>query len=285
MNNPLVTISIPTYNSEKSLEKCLNAIKRQTYKDIEINVIDKCSLDKTLDIAKKYNIEIVKKTKGSLLESRYLGAKIAKGKYILILDSDQILVKNCIERALKLVREEGFSMLALEENTYRWKTIIEKLFYLDRKLINSISDLSPFTGVIMPRFFEKSLLLSAYDNIPKEVFPNTGGPDHAIVYYEAWKIDKKVGIVPDAVYHIEPSNFFQLCPKFFRWGYTSIDAHFGKYQKLMNQKERFRKGLFKKGLIIESIGSICILLLKGIWFKVGYFLGKLDKKLGIPRRF
>ena len=52
MKGKLVSVNIPTYNSESTLEQCLKAVKNQTYKDIEIVIIDSYSKDKTLDIAK-----------------------------------------------------------------------------------------------------------------------------------------------------------------------------------------------------------------------------------------
>jgi len=285
MNSPLVTITLPTYNSTATLVICLKSIFNQTYRNIEVNVIDGGSKDNSIEIAKKFGVSNIKILKGSLLEARHEGVKLAKGKYILIFDSDQILQPDSIERALNLIEGKNLDMLAFGESVYKKDTFIEKLFNLDRRLINRINDLSPLTGVIMPRFFRTELLRKAYENIPKSMFPNTGGPDHAIVYYEARKISKKIGVLPKAVKHIEPRTLIQMWPKFYRWGYTSVDAHFGKYKRLMIQKERFRTGLFTKGLVKESMGSILLLILKGLSFKLGYYIGRLDKRLEIFRRY
>lgn len=281
---PLVTICIPTYNSNKTISKCLDAIKKQTYKNIEINIVDN-SKDNTVAIAKKFGVKNIKIFKGSLLEARYEGTKMAKGKYTLILDSDQILESDLIERAVQISEKEKLDMIALEEQVYSNQSLLEKLFELDRKLINKVNDLSPFTGVIMPRFFNTKLLLNAYGRIPKKIFPHTGGPDHAIVYYEAWKLSKKIKVLPKAVKHLEPKSLRMFLPKFFRWGYTSVEAHFGKYNNLMKRKERFRTGLFTKWLILESLGSISLLILKGVPFKLGYYLAWIDRKVGWPRRY
>ena len=282
---PLITVSIPTRNSGRTLRICLKALKAQTYKNFEVNIVDKESIDDTVTIARKYRVKKILTVKSSLLQARYEGAKVANGNYVLILDSDQILAKDALEKAVKLIKSKKFEMLVFEEFVYRNKTFLERLFACDRMLINSVNDLSPFTGVIMPRFFKKSLLLRAYGNIPSKVFPNTGGPDHAIVYYESWKLSKKIGIVSKAVSHMEPSTLRELLPKFFRWGYTSVDVRFGKYATLMDKKERLRTGLFSKGLIIESLGSITLLIFKYIAFKCGLYMGKIDRKLGIARRY
>lgn len=284
MSNPLVTITIPTYNSSKSLKFCLEELKNQSYKNIQINIIDGFSTDNTIKIANEFHIKDIKKVKGSLLRARYEGVNIARGEYVLILDSDQILHKDAVEHAVKMMQKKRFDMLALEEGVYLNNTFVEKLFRMDRRLINTLNNLSPFTGVIMPRFFKSSLLKQAYKNIPKEIIlSNIGGPDHAIVYYEAWLISKKVGVLKNSIRHIEPINLRQLMKKFYRWGYTSVDAHYGPYSHLMRQKERLRTGLFTKGLFIESICSVILLFFKGIAFKTGYYKGVLDRYMQIER--
>ena len=53
--NPLVTISIPTFNSASFLKKCLKAARDQTYKNIEVNVVDGNSRDETVEIANKFD--------------------------------------------------------------------------------------------------------------------------------------------------------------------------------------------------------------------------------------
>lgn len=278
MSNPLVTITIPTYNSAKFINFCLSALKNQSYKNIEINIIDGFSKDETIEIAEKFPVKEINKIKGSLLQARYEGVKLAKGKYVLLLDSDQILSKDTIERAVEKMEKEDWDMVVLEEDVYHPNTFVEKLFQMDRRLINKVNNLNPFTGVIMPRFFKRDLLRQSYANIEPEFFSNTGGPDHAIVYYEAWLISKKVGVLTDAVKHMEPSTLKELMKRFYRWGYTSVEAHYGHYHHLMSQREKlFRSGLFTKGMFKESVGSVLLLLFKGLAFKIGYYKGVFDR--------
>ncbi len=81
---PLVSVNIATYNSEKTLVKCLDSIKEQTYKNIEIIIMDSYSKDKTLDIAKSYGTKIV--FAPTLATARKAGADVSQGDYIFILD-------------------------------------------------------------------------------------------------------------------------------------------------------------------------------------------------------
>lgn len=270
-----VTVSIPTYNSGSFLTRCLTALKNQTYKKIEINIIDGGSTDNTVEIAKNFKAKILT-VKGSLMRSRFEGVKIANGDYVLLLDSDQILSKNAIEKCIKKIEENNLDMLILEEDVWRKETVLENLFHLDRKLVHSVKDYSPYTSVLLPRFFKKDLLLSAYNKVPKKVIDYAMPQDHAILYLEAWKLSKKIGMVNNAVKHIEPGSVMLLSKKFFRWGFyskatikTPYDAYFHK------RTERFRKGMFQKGLYKESMASIALLLIKGIPYKSGYFARKI----------
>lgn len=276
MKKALVTITVPTYNSARFLRLCLEAIRNQNYDRIEINIVDGYSNDDTIKIAKEFGIKRILYYRGYLLGARYQGVKAAKGDFILILDSDQILEPTTIKRAVDMAVKNKLKMVVLEENVYRHKTFIEKLFDMDRRLFNKVGDLDPYTGVILPRFFESKLLNQAYSRIPNKIFSRTGGPDHAIVYLESHLLSPTVAVLPNAVRHIEPSSLRELWKKFYKWGYTSVTAHdFGRYHTLMSKKERFRTGLFTHGMYIESLGSILLLILKGLAFKLGYLMAQL----------
>ena len=275
MQEKLVTISIPTYNSEKFLAKCLESIKKQTYKEIEINIIDGNSKDKTLEIARKFGINEIINYPGGLLEARCKGANIAKGDYILLLDSDQVLEPDCIAKTVQAIEQND--MLILEEDVYRCENFIEKLFHYDRKLVHFTKDFDPMTSVMLPRFYKKEVLLNAFENIPQDVRESVGGQDHAIIYFEAWAISKKIDLVPNAVKHIEPNSLIAMWKKFYRWGYTSVGARSNKYTELLSKKERFRKGLFQNGMIKASFASVLLLLIKGVPYKAGYYFAKFKQ--------
>lgn len=274
--NPLVTITIPTLNSEKSLPLCLDAIKKQTYRNIEVILVDGNSTDNTVSIAKKYHVQRIISCTGGLLESRIKGVNNANGSFVLLLDSDQILEKTTVERCIQTSHTGGYKMLALGEQVYKCTSVLEWLFRCDRTIIETVLDYDPKTSVILPRFFEKPLLKKAISNIPSHIVDSVGGPDHAILYWESWKITNKITSIPHAVFHMEPSSVVHFVKKFYRWGKTGISAKtIPEYKSLMSDKERFRKGLFTKGLIIESFGSVILLLLKGFPYKLGYYIGKL----------
>ena len=85
----MLSIVIPTYNEAEYLPYLLRSIKNQTYKDYEVIIGDRESIDGTVEIAKGYGVHIV--PGGHPAEGRNQGAKIAQGEIILFLDADVIL--------------------------------------------------------------------------------------------------------------------------------------------------------------------------------------------------
>ena len=104
MNNPLVSVLIANYNNEIFIPECINSIRKQTYKNIEIIFFDDCSKDNSIDEIKNFEeVKIIQnkiKTKiGSFNQMKAFEEtyKLSDGKIILLLDSDDYLHKNKIE--------------------------------------------------------------------------------------------------------------------------------------------------------------------------------------------
>lgn len=100
----IVSIIIPVYNSEKYLKQCIDSVIKQDYHDIELICVDDGSNDSSARIIYDYcqfdnRINYIKKPHTNAGDSRNLGLSIAKGKYIIFLDSDDILeagiIKSC----------------------------------------------------------------------------------------------------------------------------------------------------------------------------------------------
>jgi len=270
MEKELVSVTIPTYNSEKTLEIALKSIKKQTYKNIEIIIIDSHSKDKTLVVAKKYGAKIVV-CKGKLLEARIKGTKVSKGKYVLLLDSDQILEETVIKRAVEKMKD--YDSLWFFERAYNKKRWLPSLYDADRLLVQTYW--VPDEDIVLPRFFRKDLLLRALDKIPKKYINICAAQDHIITWHEFKKLTKRNGMVENAVQHIEPSNLISLFKKQWRWGKTTRNFYkTGIYRELITKKNSFRK--FRKEHLNWSIKSFILRILRGIPYKLGYLFGGLS---------
>jgi len=111
-----VSIIIPTHNSEKYLEECIESALNQTYQDIEIIAVDDGSTDNSLEILKKYSdkIKIITMKSCTLPAALNQGLKIAKGEWIKRLDSDDVLYPNAVENLVsvgKNIEDKKITML------------------------------------------------------------------------------------------------------------------------------------------------------------------------------
>ena len=91
---PFFSIIIPVYNVQKYIARCLDSVVNQSFKDIEIIIIDDCGNDDSINIAKEYankdsRIRILKNSENKgLFHTRIEGERVANGKYIMHVDSD-----------------------------------------------------------------------------------------------------------------------------------------------------------------------------------------------------
>lgn len=111
--NSKISIIVPIYNVEKYLEECIESIINQTYKNIEIILIDDGSTDKSGEICDKYSkkdsrIKTIHQENKGIAETRNVGLKYATGEYIAWVDSDDIISNNMYEVLLKnMIKEDA----------------------------------------------------------------------------------------------------------------------------------------------------------------------------------
>jgi len=188
--NPLVSVVITTKNEEKNIENCLRSIKDQTYKNIELIVVDNFSKDKTVEIAKKYGANIY--TKGHERSSqRNYGAHISKGKYLLYLDADMILSPNVVEECVEKCERKKVGAIYIPEQ------IVGEGFWI------KVRDFE--------RSFHTGTVADAVRFVRKDFFERVEGFDESLVGPEDWDFDRKIrgigrtAIIDTALYHNEGS--------------------------------------------------------------------------------
>lgn len=131
----LISVIVPVYNVEKYLIRCVNSILSQTYKNIEIILVDDGSPDNCPricdELSKKYsNIMVVHKENGGLSSARNAGIEICKGKYISFVDSDDFIDKNFLLRLYDVITEYDADVAMLQ---YREVTSDDKLYKVKNK--------------------------------------------------------------------------------------------------------------------------------------------------------
>lgn len=105
-----ISIIVPIYNVEKYLERCILSIIKQTYQNIEIILVNDGSTDSSIEICKKYSkldprILLIDKENGGLSDARNVGLQVAKGDYVLFVDSDDYIELDSCEKFVGTIKK------------------------------------------------------------------------------------------------------------------------------------------------------------------------------------
>lgn len=120
--NGLVSVIMPVYNAEQFISETLESILNQTYKNLEVIIVDDCSIDRSFQKIKPYIIANRKiryhkldKNSGAAV-ARNIALKFAKGRYVAFIDSDDLWLINKTEKQLTLMKNKNaaFSFTAIE---------------------------------------------------------------------------------------------------------------------------------------------------------------------------
>lgn len=170
--NPLVSIIITTRNSARTLKDLLESVKKQSYKKIEIIVVDNNSSDKT----KKIGLKFTKKVYDFGPErsaQRNFGARKAKGSYYLVLDSDMTLEKDVVGQCVSEIRKNNRKEVAIPEVSFG-----ESFWAKSKTLEREIN-----TG---EKFFESARFF------PKDIFWEANGYDENLTGPEDWDLPQRI---------------------------------------------------------------------------------------------
>lgn len=112
MEMELITIIIPVYNAEKTVERCLESVINQSYKNLEILIINDGSGDKTQDICEDYarkdfRIKVFRQENKGVSAARNFGIKNATGKYLAFVDADDYIENNMIDYLHQMYQDEA----------------------------------------------------------------------------------------------------------------------------------------------------------------------------------
>ena len=108
-NNPLVSVIIPVYKVESFLNRCLRSVVGQSYKELEIILVDDGSPDKCPQMCEQWKdkdkrIKVIHKENGGLSSARNAGMKIMTGDYVCFVDSDDWIEPIMIEHLMEMIR-------------------------------------------------------------------------------------------------------------------------------------------------------------------------------------
>ena len=135
-----ISIIIPIYNTALYLNKCLDSIINQTYKNIEIILINDGSKDNSLKICQEYTfrdnrIILINKQNAGVSQARNDGIKIASGDYIMFVDSDDWLELNTIEICVNEIKNYDLLLFPYIRE-FKDRSIPRKLYKMEFSINN-----------------------------------------------------------------------------------------------------------------------------------------------------
>lgn len=206
---PLVSVIVPVYNVEKYIEECLDSIVKQTYKELQIIVVDDGSTDMSNQKVKPYlsdsRIQFIEQANKGLSGARNTGLKSANGKYVLFVDSDDYLEINAIKELVYLMEKDQVDLIRfngkafldelnepIEQNNYDFSHRLEEGVLYTQNLfeMNRRTFASPVYLYMVKREVIKKNALSFYEGILHEdelfttqIFLNSHSMIYANVFY------------------------------------------------------------------------------------------------------
>lgn len=275
MDNPLVSVIIPTKNSEKFLEECLKSIKNQAYGNIEIIVVDNNSGDRTKEIAKKYADKVFN-CGPERSAQRNFGANQSSGAYFFFVDSDMVVSSKVAESCVKKTAGNEFAKgIIIPEESYG-----EGFWAQCKKLERSF-----YSGVDWmeaARFFKKDAYRAA------------GGYDENMVSGEDWDLSQRIGKtgklirISEKIYHNEGrATLSEIVKKKFYYAkklavYADKRKNSGDFKKQTGIFSRYKLFLSQpKALFKNPIIGTGMLFMKTCEFAFGG-LGYLQEKITKP---
>lgn len=176
MDKPKITIIVPVYKVEQCLDRCVTSLINQSFKDIEIILVNDGSPDKCPAMCDEYakeddRIRVIHKNNGGLSDARNTGIHSAKGDYILFVDSDDYIEADACEKFSNIVSEQsvdivigGATMITgsnarrLLPSTSLHNSVLPGTEYLKHELKHNVARMAAWFNLYRREFLQKSNL-------------------------------------------------------------------------------------------------------------------------------
>jgi glycosyltransferase involved in cell wall biosynthesis len=218
---PLVSVIIPAYNHELYVQEALQSVINQTYKNIQLIVINDGSTDETgtvitnfIENNNNFNIEYFSKPNEGICRTLNKGLELAKGKYVAFLASDDMWTSDRIEKQVQLMEENANIGLVFSDNYFIRNNQIAQIKGTDYKpsikkcFINNIQNINMYEKLLTEDIIPALTVL-----IRKECLDKVGGFDNNLKAedYDMWlRMAKEFPMAfidePLAYYRIHDTN-------------------------------------------------------------------------------
>jgi glycosyltransferase involved in cell wall biosynthesis len=261
-DEPLVSVIIPTRNSEDTLERCLESVESQSYKNVEIIVVDNYSSDKTREIADKFKCKVLLKDHERSIQVNF-GAKNSKGKYLYRVDSDFILDRRLIQEAVRSAENHNYDAIIIHNTSDPTISFWSRVRKAERDCYKG-DDV-----ILVVRFYRR------------KVFDTIGGYDENLLAGEDYDFSNRLlregcrigRITPEEVHIGEPKTLADIVRKSYFYG-KSINRFINKNSKRGRQQlNPFRRSYLRhlNNLTSDPIIFTGFVFYQGVRYLAAFF--------------
>lgn len=200
---PKVSVIIPTYNREEFISETIQSVLDQTFKDFEVIVVDDGSTDNTKRELEKFGsrIKVIEQKNSERAASRNNGIKDSTGKYIAFLDSDDLWIKNKLEKQVEIL-DRNHSVLVygqcLRTNENGQKVKVAK------------RQKEGFSGGVFEKLLIRNFIPSPTPLIKREYFEKTSGFETKYIPYEDWEYWIRYSLFGKFYFVNEPLAYYRI---------------------------------------------------------------------------
>jgi glycosyltransferase involved in cell wall biosynthesis len=218
-SNRILSIILPTYNSENTIEKCLKSLIDQDFEDYEIIVVDDGSTDNTLRIIRNIvkhrdNITVLRLDHGERVNAKIRGLKAASGRYVYIAESDAYYSKDCMRECYKIA-VKGKHIVSPTRRVWGLENSVAQRcydFYVNAREYSGFPGSERLKG---GWFYPRALLLKIYNTKKFSIF------DDIEVGEEARKLGYTLKLSKGKWWHREPASLNELFQRNLFYGKNS----------------------------------------------------------------
>lgn len=265
MENNKVSVIIPVFNAELYLEQCIESVINQTYKEIEIILINDGSEDESGKICDKYaqedqRIIVIHKKNGGVSSARNAGLKSSTGNYIMFVDSDDWLDSNAVNTLVKIQNKNEYEIIMF--GSYRENLILGKT--IEMKEEERSFDKENEIRKILPTLIKGEKINSLWNKIYKSSLIK----DNDIIFDEALNIAEDLLFNFQAFLNAE--SFYVLDQSFYHYMIRDEESltkrhNPKKYEMLMFVNNYMQKELSKDPIYSKALQASQHIRIKNIY--------------------
>lgn len=224
---PLVSVIVPIYNAALTLEKCVSSLFAQTYKNIEIILVNNGSIDDSLELCRKLasldnRILVLDLVEKGVSVARNKGVEIASGEYVTFVDADDCIDSNVCEIFAELNEKHHYDLFCYSAKYHKGKKVVDSFLFLEnaeffdenQKEELQIKVFAPqapifdyktntrFAGSVCGKFYKREILLNNNLRFATETIISED------VLFNTLSLDyfHRIGYTKQCFYHYEQSE-------------------------------------------------------------------------------